>query len=389
MVTRLGSNTGIPFVGYSSPEPDVTVSAVPVSDLVSAGSSVETTIKDVVYVDYSGAAYDSVWHLLIDPDATGITGVTYTALRPDIAGIDDVGRVNRVTDGIGEFLVKPSDRPGRKVKLAVSRVVGGTVREFDRYVAGSLGAAASAAVDSRIAVPGATQPIYTSQNHATATYVRGETCWAADQDLTCISPWNSTGANKWAGTAISPRHIIFAKHARIAVNATIRFVAADNTTVTRTMINRLDIAGTDLTIGLLDSDLPGSISFARVMPTDWADYLPSLDYDVKVPCLALDQQEKALVNELRLMGAWAAFDVPDNATRLSFYEPLISGDSGNPAFLRDSLGLVLLCTFTSGDAGSGPGVTYWSTEINAAMTTLGGGYQLTPANWSSYNNYGA
>lgn len=55
----------------------------------------------------------------------------------------------------------------------------------------------------------------------------------------------------------------------------------------------------------------------------------------------------------------------------------VGGDSGNPAFLIIRNKPVLLSVWTSGGAGTGSFVNAWRSDINAAMTTLGGGYQLT------------
>jgi hypothetical protein len=221
-----------------------------------------------------------------------------------------------------------------------------------------------------------------------SVYVRNTACWCADMDLTCLSPWNSDGGNNKAGTLISPRHILFAKHYRIATGATIRFVTADNQVVERTMTTRQDVADADLCLGLLDSDVPSTIGFARVLPADILDYMPGAAH--RVAGLLLDQEEKALVGDLTAQ-SFNSFATPTDPQRLAFNEEIIGGDSGNPAFLLIDTGNgvepVLATTWTGGGGGSGPNISALHDEINAAMTTLGGGYQLTPANLNGFPSY--
>ena len=66
--------------------------------------------------------------------------------------------------------------------------------------------------------------VYTSQDHATSGYMRNEDLWCKDLDLTCISPWNSSGGHKKAGTLVTPRHVIGAAHYEYSIGAVVRFV---------------------------------------------------------------------------------------------------------------------------------------------------------------------
>jgi len=259
-------------------------------------------------------------------------------------------------------------------------------------VVGSVREEAEAAVDDRISVS-VDKYIYSTQDHTTPTYVRNGDCWAADLDLTCISPWNSTNANKRAGTLISPRHIIFATHYQIGTGATVRFVDPSNNVVERTMTAKQNMPGyvpywPDLTVGLLNSDVPVDITFCKVMPDDWVDYLPTQSSGI--PALCLDQEEKALVTDIsNIDGSYCSFKVPTDETRLQLYESKISGDSGNPAFMIVNNELILLTVWTYGGAGSGTSVHNQKSNINSVMTSLGGGYQLTEADLSGFTDFGS
>jgi len=256
--------------------------------------------------------------------------------------------------------------------------------------------------------------IYSTQDHAAPTYVRNTACWAYDLDLTCISPWNSQQAEVRAGTLISPRHVAFAAHAKVQDGTTIRFIEADGTVVTRTVVTTLDhpdyvstpSAYPDINIGVLDRDVPDSITFAKVLPGNWRDFLiPYLEsgggyvpwpagpayYKVwGIPTLTVDQEEKALVTD-----SWKMYVPPEqtnaiwdgatplDATRLLFNETIVAGDSGNPICWIINDELVLLSVITN-TGPSGANFSYFKDAINTMMTTLGGGYQLTEVDLSGF-----
>ena len=78
--------------------------------------------------------------------------------------------------------------------------------------------------------------IFSKQDHTNKVYVRNTDCWAYGLDLTCMSPWNSEHHERKAGTLISPRHAVWARHYNIPVNTTLRFVDADNIVVDRRIV---------------------------------------------------------------------------------------------------------------------------------------------------------
>jgi len=260
--------------------------------------------------------------------------------------------------------------------------------------------------------------IYSTQDHSTPTYVRNTACWAYGLDLTCISPWNSQYEEVRAGVLISPRHIAYSAHGAIANGTTFRFIAADGTVVTRTMLasaNHPDYAPSypDIAIGVLDSDVPASITFAKILPSNWRDYLHPYrvvagahvlwlagegQYKINgIPIAYLDQEEKILVADGYIMTvpptessqAIVSAVEPIDATRASFYETIVGNDSNNPMFVIIDDELVLLSTVTSvGPLGSN--YNYFKADINAMMTALDvavgdvTGYQLTEIDLSGF-----
>ncbi|XP_033753723.1 uncharacterized protein LOC117337050 [Pecten maximus] len=242
----------------------------------------------------------------------------------------------------------------------------------------------------------ASKPIFSKQDHTHKIYQRNPDCWAYDLDLTPISPWNSYGKTRKAGTLLSPRHAVWARHYSIRVNSTLRFVDRHNNVVDRTVIktralytntsaHQSFLHGHDMVVGLLDSDVPASISFAKVLPRNFTVLRPHMEM-VRLPVFSTDFEEKALVADFSYMsGNMASLTEPiTTSTRHKYYERKIVGDSGNPSFFIIDNQLLFLFVFTYGGAGSGTSIQYNFDEINSIMAHLGGGYQLTEIDLSHF-----
>ncbi len=361
------------------------------------GSTAQSTVQDRNITTHTTTTVD---HEATLQAAEAVPGtftpyLNFESLDPSIATVDAVGNVTRVSNGTARILAK-TRLVKRRVDVAVSRQTGQTTITLNNYVSGSLARECSDEIDSRLSgkTPSVAKPIFSTANHSAASYVRNTGCWAADVNLTSVSPWNSSSGAVFGVTAISPRHILIQRHvAGYFPNGTsIRFVTVGNVVVTRTLSSQSPLASEgyayDLVIGKLDSDLPGTITPAKVLPASLADYLPSIAAAFPIPALAIDAEEKALVTDLySLGGSFVSFQPPSNATRLGFFESLISGDSGNPCFLIINGEAVLITTWTYGGAGAGPRIHALHSEINAALTSLGGGYQLTDCSLSGFTDF--
>lgn len=280
---------------------------------------------------------------------------------------------------------------------------------IDGGVAGSARKALSDPIDNALngANPATQRDVYTTQAHSTPAYVRNTSFFLNShvEALTCASPWNSRQGKNRAGTAVTKRHAVVAYHYPLAVNDTLRFIASNNTVVTRSVLQVGRIfqngAGTDILMVLLDSDLPASITPCKLFPSGYSDYLPagaaSGSYAATdIPLLALDQEERGVVLDFLKHGyppeeAHVLFDKPKLADRIAFWEQIITGDSGNPIFAAIGSELWLLSTFYGSYVG--PFYGELSDELNAMITeldTLQGditGYTVTEGDLSSYTTY--
>ena len=262
---------------------------------------------------------------------------------------------------------------------------------------GYVHSAVALAVDQRIAGanPSNALPIFAVQDHANTNYVRSTNCWAADVDLTCASPWNTDGGTNKPGTLISPRHVLFVAHAGyyVSVGESLRFVDATNGVLSRTVSGLSQVGGTDLVVGILDSDLPTNrISFARVLPPDYWRYFGD---GARLPAIGLNQCEDASVFNLRALGgATIHLDKPAAGKRAELSKNIVPGDSGNPSLFLVGETPVLATLWTWGQVpwagGSGFSVAYHADAVTATMTNLNSllgitnGYELTTVDLSGF-----
>ena len=272
-------------------------------------------------------------------------------------------------------------------------------------VAGSARKALSDPIDTALAGanPATQQKLYTSQDHVTPAYVRNSNFFLQGthaEALTCASPWNSRQGQNRAGTAITPRHAMLAAHYPLLAGDSLRFIASDNTIITRTVVQSQRIyyngLSTDGQMILLDSDLPASITPCKLFPDGYETYLPagaSTDAAFRLPILTLDQEEKGIIYDLRKVNNSSIKSVvlttPELPDRLAFYERVVSGDSGNPQFAAIGTELwIMTCWY-----GNGPFYGGLVSELNAMITTLDTlqgditGHTVTVGDLSSYTAY--
>jgi hypothetical protein len=244
---------------------------------------------------------------------------------------------------------------------------------------------ASDAVDSRIEGKDSllSKPIFTIQDDGESIYERNTDCWAYDLDLTCNSVWNSAvgfpSGKTGSGTLITKRHIIFAAHFEIPEGTTIRFVTNDNVVVERTLIaikRHPDYSPyfPDLTVGVLNADVPNTITPCKVADDSILNHL--LENIINIPILSINQDRYALIYDgANITSTYTTYTEPiydiNSIIRDEYFQPAITGDSGTPQFIIIKDKLVLLSVLTLGDINpAGTSLTYQHEAINQLIFDL-------------------
>jgi hypothetical protein len=244
------------------------------------------------------------------------------------------------------------------------------------------------------------QYVYWPAPYSSATnFVRNETnFWAAGIDLTCSSPWNSAAGRYYAGTLVTPQHLLMAAHypkGLIPVGTVFRFIDATNGVHDAAVAARVDV-GYDIAVVLLASELPAEIVPAQVLGEYAKGYfqaVKNLRDDPGYRILYLDQWEQA----------WFASSIIDDSDGASWTcdwvgvrgetnsvfgrSAAVAGDSGNPIFLVVGTNTVLYSTFYG--PGSGPNIAAHLEIIEAGMAAMGGSVHtnLTRLDLSDWTNY--
>jgi hypothetical protein len=254
----------------------------------------------------------------------------------------------------------------------------------------------------------------TGHQNPDGPWIRSTTHWLADVDLTCVSGWNVGSNGVIRATMVSPEHWICCKHGwEPKTGDTLRFIGrnagagqAEQVSV-HTVTETVNLPGrVDFRVGRISPPLPDYISFAKVLPKTSVSQLPGVWYDAPIPAFKLNQDFQALPvgtgsprqSFARL--AWGS-DVGVLFGELEFLGQFTNYirflDSGNPTFVLVNGEAVLVSThssavggpFVSDDTTSLFGVAFTPIfdQINTAMTTLGGGYQLTTVDLSGFPTY--
>jgi len=196
--------------------------------------------------------------------------------------------------------------------------------------------------------------------------------------ITAISPFNLRSAYHGPGTAVTPRHILMVTHMRSPPGTVFQFATMDSQIVSRKLIAYSDSTKIgDLSIGLLDSDLPPSIGFMRVMPPLWRQIMPEA-FQTRRPGLLPGDRSKTDVHPIVAFNHWKQGYVADftgygvlldkSVWFPGWFGYAAGGDSGHPlcVLANDELFLITLYTTPAG------GMLYpdYTTIINTEMEEL-------------------
>lgn len=333
--------------------------------------------------------------------STGNTGIATGAM--DV----DAGQYTYVSDGTTNITLSSSARSA-SLPIDFDTTAATDVDTFTGFVAGSLRKHITDTVNGLLAGKTASEalPVWSVKNHSLQIYTRNSACWLAGINLSCISPYNSATQERSGGILISPSYVAHCQHVTMGVGAVMNFVSNSGVVFQRTVAAETLVApskNTDLIVVRLSSALPiGASDFtpAKVLPSDYATYLPGLtqastpSYGAQrvFPVAWLDQQDRAQVwdAEYIIVANGGSGDVSivherqsRSELRSGFYVEGIAGDSGNPSMAIINGEVVALETHTS--AGTGPHIGYYATEINAILAAQG--ESLSEVDLAGFNAY--
>lgn len=230
----------------------------------------------------------------------------------------------------------------------------------------------------------------TATGATTTPWVRNTSVWTnvgTDINFTGVSAWTQmydgySSHYQHVATLISPKHFVTAHHWGITDNATVAFVANDNTVIYRTVVDTVQVGNTDIQVGVLDSDVPDTVTYYPIMASSTLRSIVNsyTNTEVDFPIVTFNSSTQSLGVDKLLTIASESSGVTTHQAYTSgkkseFATTLIGGDSGNPGFVIIDNQPVLL--FTHYSTSGGPQHGAYISEINTAINTLGSGYQVT------------
>jgi hypothetical protein len=182
--------------------------------------------------------------------------------------------------------------------------------------------------------------VFTVYNHHGPSIRSGN--WTSRFDLSGVS-WNDTRT----ATAISRHHVVMAAHYIRPTTVPLVFHDRSGARHLRTLTRVITLTSVgDIAVGRLNEPLPAGV----------AHYPPASPADATPMRLALvtDQTMTVSLHRIGRVSAGRVMLGYDPAIPKTYNRNLITGDSGNPAFVISDGGLRLLTTFTTGGPGTGP-----------------------------------
>jgi len=331
--------------------------------------------------------------------------VTFLSVDPAIATIDQDGTVTYVSDGTALFNIY-SGRRTKQVECPLLR----TVNKYTSTVGGLVASTTLAnALTSNVAdhIQGlastsATVNIFSSTNDGAHIYVRNPNNFAnaitttTPFDLTALpslGPLGMTGS----GILVAPDIMITVWHICPGNNGTEYFTDASNNTFGRDVTGIISLGTTfneklqiDICILKLASDVPASIHPAKVFPpgTFGTKISPSAATSRSIPIMFTNQTRRLGINTLYMMstdGIWSATATSSDSIFYPWsYQPY-TGDSGTGCFSELNGAMIAIGAWSN--PLSCDNISSHEPEINAAMTSLGSPYQLTPVDLSAYPSF--
>lgn len=382
--------------------------------------------QDIITITTVGAEVDNNCDLLVL--GGGGTTPQYTSLTPAICTVTPQGYCARVADGAGVVSVHMEGLGTRNFSRDfVRKVVSTSSVDFGSFSAGTLGADMVANVAALVAgkTPSyATTKLYTRNNYYTNSPSPNYNGDGANQPNNAVRNPNSIGASldfsglsvgtDYAGvfpcSLVSARHVIMAEH--VSRQNRVAFLGTDSNYYYADVLGARSVtltagsASLDIVVGYLSAAMPAAVTPFKVLPSTFADYLPTSYKYNELPVLSKGFSSG---DKWRLHGGLFAstfvlaansveirdFQESPDARFAPWFTPIINGDSSGPCFFvitQGALATPVLLTSYHYPLG---GTHYGSTipHIEAAMNALAASfgdvttYSLSKATLSAFPTF--
>lgn len=413
------------------------VSLQPKTTITSPGSSSTGTVDDHNTESQTGASTRTdclveVSQLL--PPSVAAKTVTLSSSDESVIGQPEGGLAIGQASGSAAIIARSADGEVSVRPIDVAIQTGQTVTFATGPVDGSLNKHCYDQIETRIAGRDRTSmDLWATRNNAASSYVWNNNCWGADLvNKTCMSPYNTRTGNGGGGALVTPRHVVFTHHLSYYPKAgdRIRYVTPSNVTE-EFEIEAVEahpytagyiIAPWDIVVAKLDRDAPAGINFAKVLPADPSTYFPTLRVSsagsgagftypngigpwLRV-CHTTQNKRLATAYISKLPDAvrpypydgnvntdWVTYVGGTTGWQIEYYpdnplgDPVVTGDSGAPAFVVVNNELVLTSLWTAPTFG----YPYYadSATINSMIDDVGNpdNYSLTEVDLSEFPTY--
>ena len=373
----------------------------------------QTTVADrVVNRSTSAAFVEDV--LAVAIKRRGFFGsITFSSETPEVvegsATNDGQFQFAHVANGTAQVVAESSLGLRKPAQITVSSGSATDTDSWQSWATTSLGHHIAAAASSRASASGVSIDPWLVNDHIGGVYLRRQNHWLYDIDLSCVSVWNSQSGQLRGGTLVTPEHCVLADHFSISTGATMRFVSItpgnagkltfEDRTVVGSVSIPFNVLGGDIQVVRLSA--PVSVPFCKVLPTNLMSFLPSLTrtkannglaaYLPRLPVVATNQDKHfGYLPCYEVQGNWITLqsspgpnlgnfeaNQPTPVANPALVPFVRSGCSGHPVFFLINGELVLVGLYFGTNAGSSFERAATHDAVNAALTTLGGGYQLT------------
>lgn len=239
--------------------------------------------------------------------------------------------------------------------------------------------------------PNIAMPIYEDyyENASNGVFRNNSNCFATNLDFSCLSVWNgSAQPHSHGGTAISKRHVLWAKHWYLGAGSRLDFLGNDGVVYSRYVGGHLGVSidgvpNNDIDIAYLTEELPDAVVPVALLASNAYERIRSGN---GLPVVAVNQDKKAIVYDVENISfpgsssCVVRLATPKISLRNVCHQSVRNMDSGSPSFIVYGNKLVLIGTHWQ--IGVDSSVAMAIPQIQAAMNLLCPGYVLKTEDFS-------